>query len=89
MADKMSVWEQIRLVQEWYPLVTYIQAMLATADPHQKAVVVADACEWMASKSQTKVDDELVGHLSAMLKSPQGESFLRWVLAKVEGTKKA
>lgn len=89
MAAEMSVWEKVRLVQEWYPLVTYIQAILATSDAHQKAVVVADACEWMASKSQTKVDDELVSHLSAVLKSPQGEAMLRWVLAKIEGVKKA
>lgn len=89
MAAEMSVWEKLRLLQEWYPLVTFIQAILATNDPHQKAVVIADACEWMASKSQTKVDDELVGHLSAILRSPQGESLLRWVLAKIEGVQKA
>lgn len=89
MPSEMSVWEKLRLLQEWYPLVTFIQAILATNDPHQKAVVVADACEWMASKSQTKVDDELVGHLSAILRSPQGESLLRWVLAKIEGVQKA
>lgn len=83
---EMSVWEKIRILQDWYPLVTYIQALLATNDSHQKAVVVADACEWMASKSETTVDDELVKHLSAVLRSPEGEAFLRWVLEKVEGT---
>lgn len=84
---EMSVWEKIRIIQEWSPIVTYIQGVLATNDAHQKAVVVADACEWMASKSQTKVDDELVGHLSAVLRSPEGEAFLRWVLGKIEGAK--
>lgn len=89
MAVEMSVWDKIRLIQEWSPLVTYIQAFLAASDPHQKAVVVSDACEWMASKSKTTVDDELVSHLAAVLKSPQGESLLRWVLAKIEGVQKA
>lgn len=89
MPEAMSVWEKIRIIQEWAPMVTFIQAILASTDTHQKALAVADACEWLASKSKTKVDDELVSHLTAVLKSPQGEAFLRWVLAKVEGAGKA
>lgn len=87
MPETLSVWEKIRIIQEWSPLVTYVQSFLAVGDPHQKSLVVADACEWLASKSKTRVDDELVGHLEAILKSPQGESFLRWVLAKIDGPK--
>lgn len=89
MPEQMSVWEKIRIIQEWSPLVTYIQSFLAVGDTHQKSLIVTDACEWLASKSQTKVDDELVAHIEAILKSPQGESFLRWVVDKIEGAKKA
>lgn len=81
----LSLWDKIRILQEWAPAVGYIQAFLATADQHQKALVVADACEWAASKTQSKVDDELVSQLAAVLRSPQGESLLRWILAKVDG----
>jgi len=80
----LTIWEKVRLLQEWAPLVTYVQAFIGTSDPHKKSLIVADCCEWLASKSSgTKVDDELVAHLSAVLKSPQGESFLRWCVAKV------
>lgn len=83
-AGSASIWEKIRILQEWSPLVTYVQAFLATHDPHGKSIVVADACEWLASKSKgTKVDDELVQHVTAVLKSPQGEALLRWVVSKV------
>lgn len=88
-AAEMSIWDKIKIIQEWSPMVTYIQAFLATNDPHQKALIVADVCEWLAAKSQTKVDDELVGHLTAVLKSPQGESMVRWVMAKIDGVAKA
>lgn len=82
----VSIWEKIRILQEWSPVVTYVQAFLAEHDTHAKSLIVADACEWLASKSKnTKVDDELVDHISAILKSPQGEAFLRWVIAKVDG----
>ncbi len=83
-ASALSVWEKIKLFQDWYPLVTFAQAFLATQDPHQKAVVVADCAEWLASKSKgTTIDDELVQHLTAVLKSPQGEALLRWAIDKV------
>jgi len=86
--DNLSVWEKIRILQEWAPVLTYVQAFLATTDAHAKAVIVGDACEWLAAKTKgTKVDDELVAHLTAILRSPQGESFLRWIVAKVEGDK--
>lgn len=81
----LTIWEKVRILQEWAPLVTYVQAFIGTADPHQKSLIVADCCEWLASKSSgTKVDDELVAHLSAVLKSPQGEALLRWCVAKVQ-----
>lgn len=84
----VSIWEKIRILQEWSPVVTYVQAFLAEHDPHAKSLIVADACEWLAAKSKnTKVDDELVDHVTAILKSPQGESFLRWIVAKIDGEK--
>ena len=83
--SNLSIWEKIRLFQEWAPILTFAQAFLATPDPHRKALVVADACEWLASKTGgTKVDDELVSHLSALLRSKEGEAFVRWVIGKVQ-----
>lgn len=81
----ITLWDKIRILQEWAPVATYVQAFLAEHDPHAKTLIVADACEWLASKSKnTQVDDELVAQVTAVLKSPQGESLLRWILAKVE-----
>jgi hypothetical protein len=86
MPDKTyTLWEKIKILQEWAPIASYAQDFLAERDPHKKSLIVADACKWLASKSDgTKVDDELVAHVTAILKSPQGESFLRWVVAKTE-----
>lgn len=85
----LTIWEKIRLLQEWSPLLTFAQAFLATTDAHDKVLVVTDAAEWLASKTPgTKVDDELVAHIAAVLRCPQGESLLRWLISKVdEGVK--
>jgi hypothetical protein len=83
----LSIWDKIRIIQEWAPVATYIQAFLAAKDVNDKAIVVSDAAEWLSAKTQTKLDDEFVSHVSAILRSPQGEDFLRWVVVKVEEAK--
>jgi hypothetical protein len=48
---------------------------------------VADAAEWVASKTSAKVDDQLVRLLADILKTPQGEALVRWCLLKAEEAK--
>lgn len=84
----LSIWEQLRLLSEWSPLLSFGQRFLAEHDPHQKSLIVADAAEWLAAKTKaTAVDDELVGHIAAILRSPQGEALVRWCIAKAEAVR--
>lgn len=81
----LSIWEQLRLLSEWSPLLAYGQRFIAEIDPHKKAIIVSEACEWLAAKTRaTNVDDELVALLSAILRSPQGEALVRWCIDKAE-----
>ena len=80
-----SIWTQLKLLSEWSPLLAFGQSFIGTPDPHAKALILADAAEWCARKTETKVDDELIGLLSAVLASPQGEALLRWGVEKVHG----
>ena len=43
--------------------------------------------EWLASKTDSGVDTELVKHLADVLKTAQGESLVRWAVGKVEAMK--
>jgi hypothetical protein len=81
---KVSIWEKIRLLQEWSPAATYIQSFLATDDPHRRSVIVADACEWLASKTDTSLDDEFVRHVAAVLRSDEGAALVRWLAERIE-----
>jgi hypothetical protein len=49
--------------------------------------VVSDAAEWLASRTDTKADDQLVKLLADMLKAPQGEALVRWFLLQVEAAR--
>lgn len=84
----LSIWEQLRLLSEWSPLLSFAQQFMAEHDPHKKSIIVADACEWLAAKTRaTNVDDELVSLLSAILRSPQGEALVRWAIQKMEAVR--
>lgn len=81
----LSIWEQIRLFQEWSPLIGYAQQLLNEPDSYKKSLVVASAAEWVASKTKaTSLDDELITRLAAILRTKEGEDLVRWGLSKVE-----
>lgn len=83
----LSIWEKIVLIQSWAPLLTFAQRFAGTPDPYAKSLIVSECCEWLASKTDSGLDDELVKHLAALLRTAEGENLVRWVIAKVEGLK--
>lgn len=83
----LNIWQQIQLLSTWSPLIGYGQRFANEADPFKKSLIVAEALEWLAAKTDAKLDDELVKLLGDMLKSQQGEAFVRWALSKVASVK--
>lgn len=83
----LNIWQQLQLLSAWSPLIGYGQRFINTADPYAKAVIVSEAAEWMASKTDAKVDDQMVKLLGDILKTPQGESLVRFLLLQVEAAR--
>jgi len=83
--DSLSIWQQIALLQAWAPLVGFAQRFVAASDPYAKAVIVSEGCEWVASKTKSQADDEIVAAIADVMKTPQGEKLVRLCLAKTGG----
>jgi hypothetical protein len=83
----LSIWQQLALLQAWSPLIGYGQRFVNESDPYRRGLVVADAAEWLASKTNSQADDQLVRLLADVLKTPQGEALVRWCLLQSEGAK--
>ena len=81
----LSIWESLVLIQAWAPLLTFAKRFIGTPDPFAKAVMVSEACELLASKTNSGLDDDLVKHLAGLLKTKEGEDLVRWVVAKAQG----
>lgn len=82
----MSIWQQIALLQQWSPVIGYGQQILAEKDTYKKAIIVGDALEWIATKSATKLDDDVVKMITNIVETPQGEALIRYIVARVEGS---
>ena len=80
----MNIFEKLRLLAEWSPLLTYMQTLAAEDDIHAKAVIVAEALEWVSTRTEIEWDDELASHVSDILVSEEGEAFVRWILEKIQ-----
>lgn len=78
--NSLNIWQALRLLQTWHPVVTYGQRFVQTVDPYQKGLIVAEAVEWLAAKTESTTDDQLVRHLSEVLKTKEGESLVRFCL---------
>lgn len=83
----LSIWQQIALLQAWSPLIGYGQRFVQELDPYKKGLIVAEAAEWLASRTDAKADDQLVKLIADLLKSPQGEAVVRWCLLQVEAAR--
>lgn len=83
----LNIWQQLQLLSAWSPLIGYGQRFVQTVDPYQKSLIIAEAAEWLASKTDAKVDDQLVRMLVEILKTPQGENLVRFLLLQVEAVR--
>lgn len=79
--EGLPIIEQIRLLQEWAPLIAFGQRFLAAADAYSRSIIVGEALAWLAKKTSVKFDDQLVEHVVAMLRTPAGEKFVRWLVS--------
>jgi hypothetical protein len=82
--SQANIVEQVRLVHEYWPLVTLGRRVLGEQDTYKRAMLIADGAEWLASKSKTGLDDEAVRLVTELLRTPQGEQFIRWAVQKAE-----
>lgn len=79
--NTLNIWQAIRLLQTWSPLLQFGQKFINTTDPYAKSLVVGEAAEWLAAKTDSEVDDQLVRHLAAVANTEEGEALIRFCLS--------
>jgi hypothetical protein len=85
--SNLNIWEQIRLLSTWAPLVSFAQRFVVEPDPYRKTLIVGEAAEWVASKTDSKTDDVLVRLLVEAARTPQGEALVRYFVTTAQEAK--
>lgn len=83
----LNIWQQLQLLSQWAPLIGFAQRFVNEIDPYRKSLIVSDAAEWLASKTNAQADDQLVRLVADILKTTQGEALVRWCLLQAEAIK--
>ena len=79
----MNIFEKIRLISEYAPLLTYLQQLAEADEMTDKVSVAADAAEWIATKTEMEWDDEVVSLVADILRSDEGGALIEWIVERV------
>ena len=80
----MNIFEKIRLISEYAPLLTYLQQLADADEMTDKVSVAADAAEWIATKTELEWDDEVVSLVADILRSDEGAALIEWIVEKMK-----
>ena len=73
--------DDIRTLIRWAPLLGYARQYSEATDAGVRNAVIGDALEWLASQTTGKLDDELAGHVAAVLRTAEGAALVRWFVS--------
>jgi len=80
----MTIFDKIRLISEYAPLLTYLQKLSEADEMTDKVSVAADAAEWIATKTELEWDDEVVSLVADILRSDEGSALIEWIVEKMK-----
>lgn len=84
-AGSFAFFDKLKMLAEWAPLLSRLQAVGVAKTPHEQALAAVAVAQWAAGKSETKFDDEMLKHVEALLRTPAGQAFLEWSLGQIFG----
>lgn len=84
-----TVAQKVRLLVEWAPALSLLSEMSAANTAKGRAEGALKLMRFVATKTETPVDDDLCERVEACLLSPQGEELFRYIVALVTAVSNA
>lgn len=79
-----ELWQEIKASGLLNPLLPYLRDFVATVDPNKRALIVEDACEWLAAQVGERAGFDTIARVTKVLQTKDGEEFVRWCLYRSE-----
>lgn len=80
-----KVADKIRLIVDWAPALSLVSEISAAKSSKGRADAALKLMRFVATKTETPIDDDLLERIEAVLVSPQGEELFRYCCALIEG----
>lgn len=74
----LSIVEKAKLLVEWAPMLAKLEAVAVAKTPADKALAVVAAMRLIADKTATAKDNNVLDHVEAILKTPEGQALIGW-----------
>jgi len=87
MYGSLSIAGKIALLAEWAPLLAKLEAVAMAVTPQDKALALVAALRLAADKTPTVKDNNILDHVEALLKTPEGKALVEWFAAIVKELK--
>lgn len=78
-----SIGLNIKLILEWLPAAHYLQAVAVAAPGHPRVLEVVKLVEFLSSKTDSPIDDEMCQLVKEILLTPQGHKLVDYLTEKV------
>jgi len=81
--NELGMFSNLRLMVELAPLLGKLQDLMAASTPQEQAIALVAVCRFGAGKTDTKMDDEALDRVEAVLRTDAGKELLNWVLKQI------
>lgn len=78
-----DMFRNFKLMAEIAPLLKHLQALGAADGPHEQALALVEIAKFGASRTDTKLDDEALDRIEAVLRTDAGKELLTWCLKQI------
>ena len=80
----MSIVDKVMLLAAWAPMLAKLEAVAVAKTPQDKALALVAALRLAADHTTTAKDNNVLDHVEALLKTPEGKALVEWfaVVAK-------
>lgn len=75
----MNLQQKIRLLLEWSPVLNFLIAITSAAPGKERVYRSLELLDYLATRTSTPIDNDLLGHLRAVLLTPQGGALLDYL----------
>ena len=80
----MGYADKLKILIEWAPAINFLMAVTAAPPGRERVYRALELLDYLASRTPSQVDNELLAMIRAVLLTPQGGLLLDYLAAKVK-----